>query len=385
MTILFSALATVDFDGKGYYCNEINASLNRYKSCGEKIICLAHLRNVQSSKHDPINMDGIEFVFIHKINTPRSLLMEKQLNGEMIENAVKRSDLCITHVYSTHAGMVLYYAKKWKKPSVNVVVGDPWDSFWNYSIAGKLIAPFAYYSLKRMQQRAKYSIYVTNEYLQSRYPTTGKSIACSNVDMITGDSSALSKRQEWIDKHDHNRYKIATLAALNVRYKGQEYVINALYKLRQQGINDFEYHLAGGGDDSYLRGLIKKYHLTDCVFIHGAIPHSEITAFLDGIDIYIQPSKQEGLPRALIEAMSRGCLCLGSKVAGIPELLDSDYIFPAGNSKSIAKILSGITKVKMYEQANRNFEEAKLYDKRILDNRRKDFLMKIINKIIEEQ
>ena len=385
MTILFSALATVEYDGFNYFCNEIQASLDRYKKCGDKIICLAHLRNVQTSKHDPINMDGVEFVFIHKINTPHSLLMEKHLNGDVIENAVKRSHLCITHVYSTHASMVLHYAKKCKKPCVNVVVGDPWDSFWNYSIAGKLIAPFAYYSLKRMQRLAKYSIYVTNEYLQRRYPTPGESIACSNVDMITGDPSALSKRKEWIEKQDHNRYKIATLAALNVRYKGQEYVIKALNKLRLQGINDFEYHLAGGGDDSYLRSLIEKYHLSDCVYIHGSIPHSEITAFLDGIDIYIQPSKQEGLPRALIEAMSRGCLCLGSKVAGIPELLDPDYIFPAGNFKSISQKLSGITKKKMFEQADRNFAEAKLYDKRILDNRRKDFLMKIINKTNEEQ
>lgn len=385
MTILFSALATVEFDGVNYYCNEIGASIKRYKCCCDKIICLAHLKTVDKSKHDPINMEGVEFVFIHKINTPKTLLTENQLNGKLVEEAVKRSDLCVVHVYSTHASMVLRYAKVLGKPCVNVVVGDPWDSFWNYSMVGKIIAPFAYFSLKIMQKKAKYSIYVTNEYLQNRYPTEGETIACSNVDMNTGDLEALSKRKDKIENSNKKRLKIATLAALNVRYKGQEFVIKAINLLRSKGIDKFEYHMAGGGDASFLQSLIEKYNLQDCVFIHGAIPHSEITKFLDDTDIYIQPSKQEGLPRALIEAMSRACLCLGSRTAGIPELLDSDYIFPKGDYKCVAKFLQRITKDKMLEQAERNFSEAKFYDKNILDKRRCDFLNTIISTINEKK
>lgn len=67
-------------------------------------------------------------------------------------------------------------------------------------------------------------------------------------------------------------------------------------------------------------------------------------AFLDTVDIYIQPSKQEGLPRSVVEAMSRGCLCVGSRIAGIPELLSTKYLFNAGNVMQIAKILADIDK-----------------------------------------
>ena len=47
---------------------------------------------------------------------------------------------------------------------------------------------------------------------------------------------------------------------------------------------------------------------------------------LDECDIYLQPSLQEGLPRSVIEAMSRGCACIGAATAGIPELLESEYV-----------------------------------------------------------
>ena len=45
----------------------------------------------------------------------------------------------------------------------------------------------------------------------------------------------------------------------------------------------------------------------------------------DNIDVFIMPSLQEGLPRSMVEAMSRGCNVIGSRVGGIPELLDDNF------------------------------------------------------------
>lgn len=373
MIVLFSALATVEYDGTNYYCNEIQASLSRYRHCG-RIICLAHLSYIKTPHSDPINMDEVEFVFIHKINSLKSLIRARNENKILIEKAVMKSDMCIVHVFSMHASMVINCAKKYHKPYLNVVVGCPWDSFWNYSLVGKCVAPFAYLSLRKIQHDAKYSIYVTNHFLQNRYPTKGNTVACSNVEMITGDENVLKQREERIDRNSYERIKIGTLAALNVRYKGQEYVIKALAELKKEGILHFEYHLVGGGDCSFLQSIAEKTGVSDMVVIHGAIPHKEVSVFLDNIDIYIQPSKQEGLPRALIEAMSRGCLCYGSRTAGIPELLQQEYIFPKGNSHAIAGLLSKVTKDDFVQQGLRNFSEARLYSKDILDKRRNEFL-----------
>ncbi|KEJ87284.1 hypothetical protein HMPREF1002_01443 [Porphyromonas sp. 31_2] len=120
------------------------------------------------------------------------------------------------------------------------------------------------------------------------------------------------------------------------------------------------------------------------VFLKGALPHSEIMAFLDTVDIYIQPSKQEGLPRSVVEAMSRGCLCVGSRIAGIPELLSTKYLFNAGNVMQIAKILADIDKDQLKEQAKRNIKISGLYVSSILNERRRTFLEEFRDESIQK-
>lgn len=381
MVILFSGLATVDFDGANYYNNEMQASISRYKPFCDRLICIAHLNRVKTSKHDPINMDGAEFIFVEKINSPKSFIFGPYRNRPIIQNAVKRADACIVHVFSMHCGEVIKAARKFGKPVCNVVVGCPWQAYWNYNILGKFLAPVNYLKLRSLQKNATHSIYVTNSFLQHRYPTKGLSTNCSNVQVNAGVESALKRRIGRIDTYSKDiTLKIGTVAAIDVPYKGQKYVFMALARLLKLGIDRFEYHLAGAGDNSRLKEIAHDLAISDKIIFHGAIPHEHITEFFDEMDIYIQPSKQEGLPRALIEAMSRGCLCIGSNISGIPELLKSEYLFPKANSKKLAQILLGINTEKLIEQAHVNFKEAKKYNSDIINKRRNDFLSIFLSK-----
>ena len=239
------------------------------------------------------------------------------------------------------------------------------------------MAPFAYLWLKRVQQRAQYSIYVTSEFLQNRYPTCGQQINCSNVELNTYQIDLATRYTTILSGR---RFRIATVAAVDVKYKGQQYIIKALKKLRDKGI-EFEYYIVGSGNPSYLKRLTKKYQVEDLVFFTGPIKHSEIFQFLDDIDIYAQPSKQEGLPRAVIEAMSRGCLCIGSKIAGIPELIEPEFLFRAGNISQIVDILKNIDNNVLKEQARKNVIKAQQYSKSVLDERRSSFLNEFKNDI----
>ena len=164
-----------------------------------------------------------------------------------------------------------------------------------------------------------------------------------------------------------------TAAAISVPYKGQEFVIKAISELKKKGLY-FEYHLIGFGSEERLRKIAVEAGVEDQVFFRGPLPHSDVLGFMDDMDIYVQPSKQEGLPRATIEAMSRGCLCLGSRVAGIPELLEDAYLFNKGDVKQISEILRSVDETKLKEQAERNYNEAKQYDKNLLNRRRTEFI-----------
>lgn len=372
MNILFSSTETVDRCRGGFYNNAIKAALPRYHYLGRQITCLAFGQDVHLIKQEQIDDPDANFVFLKKVNSMKSLLVDRWENERIIEREVRVCDLCVAHVPSFLGDTVARIAKRYHKPCLNVVIGCPWDAYWNYSWVGKLIAPFRYLSLRKTQQEATHSIYVTNEFLQRRYPTKGYSIGCSDVSISMNDETVLYRRIENIS-NGKGQLRMATLAAVNVRYKGQEYTIKALSVLRKKGIN-IEYHLVGSGDNGFLCSLADKYGVSDLVIFHGLIPHDQVLPFLDEMDLYIQPSKQEGLPRALIEAMSRGCLSLGSRTAGIPELLDKKYVFRRGNVDDIVHILSKINKDTLKEQALRNFEVAKQYDRNVLNKRRCEFM-----------
>jgi glycosyltransferase involved in cell wall biosynthesis len=63
----------------------------------------------------------------------------------------------------------------------------------------------------------------------------------------------------------------------------------------------------------------------------------EVRAQLDQADLFILPSRQEGLPRAMVESMARALPCIGSRVGGIPELLASDDLVPPGDVMALAE------------------------------------------------
>jgi glycosyltransferase involved in cell wall biosynthesis len=48
----------------------------------------------------------------------------------------------------------------------------------------------------------------------------------------------------------------------------------------------------------------------------------DVRPYLAAMDIFVLPSRSEGMPNALMEAMSMGCACVTTRVGGTGELLD---------------------------------------------------------------
>jgi glycosyltransferase involved in cell wall biosynthesis len=97
----------------------------------------------------------------------------------------------------------------------------------------------------------------------------------------------------------------------------------------------------------------------------------------------VQPSKTEGLPRALIESMSRACPAVVSSAGGNSELIDKEFIFTNGSVEGLCKILNKINSYNLLQQAKRNYQFSKKFQTEILDERRTDFLFKIRSVIKE--
>jgi glycosyltransferase involved in cell wall biosynthesis len=324
-------------------------------------------------KLSKINLDNFQVISCPNLSSLKGMLFGRFKLESILYDHINNVDFLIIRLPSLIGILSIEIARKMNKPFLIELVGCPWDALWNHSWKGKLVAPFMRYATKKAVKNAPYVLYVTTEFLQRRYPSTGKTIGCSDVALPTLDESVLDARLHKIKQMTkHKPIVLGTTAAVDVRYKGQEYVIQAIAELNRQGYN-YEYRLVGGGDKARLQSIAEKYGVADKVIFEGSIPHERVFDYLDSIDIYVQPSKQEGLPRALIEAMSRGCPCIGSNAGGIPELLDNAYIFRSGNVKELVTILANFDVEKMVKQAKRNFEFSKGYAKEVIETRRNEF------------
>src|SRR5690606_9772698 len=103
------------------------------------------------------------------------------------------------------------------------MVGCPWDAYWNPSLKGKIVAPIMWMLTRYSVKQAPYTVYVTNEFLQRRYPSKGISMGCSDVALPVFDAGIIDKRLNKILNMKRDQPIIlGTTAAVNVRYKGQE-------------------------------------------------------------------------------------------------------------------------------------------------------------------
>lgn len=108
------------------------------------------------------------------------------------------------------------------------------------------------------------------------------------------------------------RWRIAMLGRLG-KNKGTFDLVEAL---ANAGI-DAELHLAGDGDLTATRSLADKLEIGDRVILRGWIGADERAALLSGAQIFALPSYAEGLPMALLEAMSYGLPVVTCPVGGI--------------------------------------------------------------------
>jgi len=96
-----------------------------------------------------------------------------------------------------------------------------------------------------------------------------------------------------------------------------------------------------GGEDDSLRSLSRDLGIEASIDWHFDVPHEDIPALLSQADVFVLPSRDEGLGMALLEAGASGLPSIASRVGGIPEVLDgSDGILvPAEDPAAIAEAL----------------------------------------------
>ncbi|GGD65621.1 glycosyltransferase family 4 protein [Paenibacillus nasutitermitis] len=322
---------------------------------------------------------NVDFLVLPSLSNPVNKLTKKGYVDQCLTDVIRNADAVIARMPSEIGAEAIRVARKLGKPYSIEMVACAWDGLWNYGSAqGKLYAPLSLWKTRKLVKNAPYGIYVTERFLQQRYPLASNGVegACSNVEIPAPEPAVLEKRLQRIASMGSKEpLRMGLIGSLNGRTKGIDTALRAIARIARGG-QQVELRILGDGSAERWRVHATRLGVNHLVEFCGVLPSgSAVFEWLDELDLYIQPSFQEGLPRATIEAMSRGCPVIGSTAGGIPELIDAQWLHKPGDDKQLAAKLSFAAGNRewMKEQAERNFERASHYTKVKLDQKRLAF------------
>lgn len=102
--------------------------------------------------------------------------------------------------------------------------------------------------------------------------------------------------------------------------KGQDLLINALKELDEDILRKIHVTFVGDGPiREELESISNKYYLP-VTFVGYS---KNVDKYLNECDIFVLPSRDEGFPISILEAMRKGIPVISTKVAGIPEMIEN--------------------------------------------------------------
>lgn len=346
----------------------------RYLEVFDAVRVVARVRDV------PVPPDGhrrstgerVDFVAVPYYQGPAQFLRRAPAVVRAVRASVSPGDAVILRIGSLLARCAEPVLRSSGHPYGVEVVGDPYDVFAPGAIRHPLRPLFRWWftrTQKRQCANACGALYVTQGALQRRYPCPAHQVGVSDVEI----EEVVAGRTL---RAGGGRRKLVLVGTLEQLYKAPDVLLQATAQCVRGGL-DLELSFVGDGRyRAALEEMARDLDIADRVIFHGTLPAGRaVRERLDAADLFVLPSRQEGLPRAMVEAMARGLPCIGSTVGGIPELLAAEDLVPPGDGGALAAKIREVvgSPRRMAAMSERNLVTARGYARSELEQRRSRF------------
>jgi glycosyltransferase involved in cell wall biosynthesis len=344
----------------------------------------------------PVEGPGVEFYAMPGYKGPYGFVAQFASVRSKAKHAVPSGSAVILRVHSQVANSVEGWLTRRDIPYSLEVTADPYDVL-SPAANRHPVAPIArrYFTrrLQRQCQRALAVSYVTQEYLQKRYPpaavengsqsSSGEARPAGQCVMAVSDASLSPEcfvTRTRTTQHDRSRLRIVFVGTLQSLYKGPDVLVEAVGLCKAQGIPVSVRFIGSGEQIRSLQSRCVQLGIDQQVeFVGNVTAGGPVRQELDDADLFVLPSRAEGVPRAMLEAMARALPCLGSSIGGIPELLHQEDLVSPDNPAALAKAIAQVFNhpAKLQRMSERNLLRATSYSTEILSNRRLDFYRQV--------
>ncbi len=351
----------------------------RYLEVFDQVTVVARTRKMRTVDADFKRADGgrVKFVSVPYYVGPLQYALRSREVSASIQASLNLSDALVFRVPGQIASITESVIRSSSRPYGLEVVGDPHDTFAPGSVRHPFRVFFRWWFSRKMRLQCNMACavaYVTEKALQRRYPPARGAFTTHYSSIELSDRAVASSPRSVV--RESFPFTVITVGTLAQLYKAPHILIDSVAACVKEGL-DLQLIMVGDGQYRMeLEQRAKAQGLGHRVRFLGQLPAGDpIRTQLDLADLFVLPSMQEGLPRAMIEAMARALPCLGSTVGGIPELLPPEDMVPPGDVTALErKIREVVTNPeRMSHMSARNLEKSRKYGERILREKRLAF------------
>lgn len=294
--------------------------------------------------------------------------------GRAMKSAVIGCDAAILRLPSTVAQRLSGQVIKAGIPYATEVVFDAGDGAETAkNVFERLLWRIIHKKMQDICRNADGVSCVTEKYLQGSYYSAKLNHFTSHYSTLALNKSFFSSPRSYPSK------KILTIAHVDLQIglhsrKGTDIIIQALSKLKNQGII---VNVAFAGDDwdnsaERILEYAKEYDIDGQVTCPGFLSRKELDDFLEKSDLFVLPTRAEGLPRAIIEAIAKGLPTVTTPASGNPELISKEWLVDFDDVDGYAEKIKCLVQDKeLYERVSReNYNHSLKYESSILQKRR---------------
>ena len=161
-------------------------------------------------------------------------------------------------------------------------------------------------------------------------------------------------------------YKTVITVSRLVYKNGIDILIKAVARIKKEIPNVRLLILGGGEEEKSLKNLTTNLALNENVEFTGEVPNEKIYEYLAQADVFVRPSRSEGLGTAFLEAMASGLPIIATMVGGIPDFLkdgETGFFCKVDDPKDLSrKILTIFENDLLRKKLARNGQELVLRD-----------------------